>query len=258
MKSAVLSIALTLLTMTAAPAVAIAADARIQSILFKPNSVVRFVGKPGYQSAIRFASDERIENVAVGDSVSWQVTPNKRGDLLFVKPLTGTARSNMMVVTDKRTYLFDMTASRAGVPVYALSFQYPDYPSPGSLQPLVEATSSPVVIAEKQPLAPLPRLNFAWEARGAKALRPARAFDDGKSVYLSWPEKAPLPAVLIPAPDGTESPSNYRMEDGFIIVEGVPGQVIIRRGKDSATVTPMRRRAEVVRTADTETRHERR
>ena len=258
MKFAALPIALVVLAATGVPAVAIAADARIQSILFKPNAVVRFVGKPGYQSAIRFASDERIENVAVGDSVSWQVTPNKRGDLLFVKPLTGTARSNMMVVTDKRTYLFDMTASRAGVPVYALSFQYPEYPAPGSLQPLVEINAGPVAIAEKQPVAPLPKLNFAWEARGAKALRPARSFDDGKSVYLSWPEKAALPAVLVAAPDGTESPSNYRMEDGYIIVEGVPGQVIIRRGKDSATVTAMRRPAKVVRTADTETRHERR
>jgi type IV secretion system protein VirB9 len=253
MKYVAFPLALLLFAVPAAPAAA--ADARVRTVLFKPETVVRFVGKPGYQSAIRFGPDERIENVAVGDSVSWQVTPNKRGDHLFVKPLAAGARSNLMVVTDKRTYLFDLETGRGAQPVYALSFEYPDYPAPGSIPPPPEPAPASTSLAQKPPpSAPLPQLHFGWTARGAKALRPARVFDDGQSTYLSWPEKVPLPAVLVPAPDGTESPSNYRMEKGYIIVEGVAPQLILRRGKHSATVTATPRSGKPVRTANTETR----
>ncbi len=41
---------------------------------------------------IEFGHGERIENVAVGDSSAWQVTPNKRANLLFLKPLFGKAQ----------------------------------------------------------------------------------------------------------------------------------------------------------------------
>lgn len=257
MKMLALPLALLLLSAPATPVAA--ADARVRTVMFKPETVVRFVGKPGYQSAIRFGPDERIENVAVGDSVSWQVTPNKRGDHLFVKPLTAGARSNLMVVTDKRTYLFDLEAGRGAQPVYALSFEYPDYPSPGSVQPPPEPAPTTGSLAEQAPPpAPLPQLHFGWTARGSKALRPARVFDDGSSTYLSWPETAALPAILIPAPDGTQSPSNYRMEKGYIIVEGVPSQLVIRRGKHSATLTATPRSNKPVRTAGTEKRDGRR
>ena len=50
--------------------------------------IVQILGKAGIQSTIEFAADERIENVAVGDSSAWQITPNRRASLLFVKPLS--------------------------------------------------------------------------------------------------------------------------------------------------------------------------
>jgi type IV secretion system protein VirB9 len=228
----------------AAPAALLAFDARVRSVLFKPDTVVRFVGKPGYQSAIRFGPDEQIENVAVGDSVAWQVTPNKRGDRLFVKPLVAGARSNMTVVTDMRTYLFDLEATRTAQPIYVLGFQYPAWPAPGAVQPLpppAPAAVTPVMEAAAAQQAP-PKLHFGWVSRGAKELLPARAFDDGQSVYLTWPEESPLPAILVAASDGAEGPVNYRMEAGHIVVDGVPPQLILRRGKArailSATRTP--------------------
>jgi type IV secretion system protein VirB9 len=157
-----------------------------------------------------------------------------------------------MVVTDKRTYLFDLETARSAQPVYALSFEYPDYPAPGSVPPPPEpAPASTSMSQNTPPPAPLAQLHFGWTTRGAKALRPARVFDDGQSTYLSWPEKVALPAVLVPAPDGTESPSNYRMVKGYIIVEGVAPQLILRRGKHSATVTATARTSRPVRTADT-------
>jgi type IV secretion system protein VirB9 len=233
-------------------------DSRVRSVLFTPDKVVRFVGKPGYQSSIHFGSDERIENVAIGDSAAWQVTPNKRGDYLFIKPLIAGARSNLMVVTDKRTYLFDLEASRAGQPVYALSFEYPDYPAPGSIQPPPEPTPAPAQVAVAAAVAPKPvmKINIAWQVRGARSLRPTRVFDDTKAVYLSWPDASALPAILLPAPDGTESPADYKVEGGYIVVDGLPQQIIIRRGKEQAIITSARRKAADVQTANAENRRD--
>ncbi|MGH6781007.1 MAG: TrbG/VirB9 family P-type conjugative transfer protein, partial [Sphingomonadaceae bacterium] len=70
---------------------------------------------PGYHVTIEFGSDERIENVAVGDSGAWQVTANRRGDFLFVKPIQAGVTTNMTVVTDVRLYAFEL------VPLYGLS-----------------------------------------------------------------------------------------------------------------------------------------
>ena len=88
-----------------------AQDSRLQTLVFDENAVVRIEGRVKVQTTIKFAPDEVIENVAIGDSAAWQVQPNKAQTILFVKPLEPAARTNMTVVTDKRTYLFDLVAS---------------------------------------------------------------------------------------------------------------------------------------------------
>ncbi|HVM39013.1 MAG TPA: TrbG/VirB9 family P-type conjugative transfer protein [Sphingomicrobium sp.] len=233
---------------TATPAMA--SDARVRSLLFNPSKVVQFVGKPGFQSTIRFAPDERIENVAVGDSVAWQVTPNKRGDLLFVKPMVAGAKSNMAVITDKRTYLFDLTAPRGAQPVYALSFDYPEFPAPGAIAP-PPAAAPAVPVAVVQVPAPVvpPKFNFGWVIKGSRSLAPARAFDDGRSLFIGWPDNKPLPAVLVAASEGVEGPIDYRMENGFIVVDTIPSELILRRGKEVVTVTAAKPDSRTLRTA---------
>ena len=104
-----------------------AADNRIRSLAYDPDKIVQVIGKTGIQSTIQFDGDERIQNVAVGDSSKWQVTPNHGATLLFVKPLAARVRTNMTVVTDRRTYMFDLVAGdKFSTPVYALKFSYPN------------------------------------------------------------------------------------------------------------------------------------
>ena len=100
-----------------------AQDNRLQTRVFDENAVVRIDGRVKVQTTIKFAPDEVIENVAIGDSAAWQVQPNKAQTILFVKPLDPAARTNMTVVTDKRTYLFDLVASPRNAAVYVLQFR---------------------------------------------------------------------------------------------------------------------------------------
>lgn len=238
-----LTAAAVLLAPIAAP-IAAQADPRIATHRYAPSEVVTIHGRGDTQSTIAFAPDEHIENVAVGDSAGWQVTPNKRADLLFLKPTRPGARTNMTVVTDRRTYLFDLVSAPRVAPVYMLRFTYPDAPRP---VPAPEAAPAIADAALAEAEAPVPAdpakldpatLNFAWTASGDKTLLPARTFDDGRSTYLSWAKDTPLPAILVSDALGVEGPVNFTTRGDVIVVDGVPARLILRAGKQMAVLRP--------------------
>lgn len=221
------------------------ADQRVADRPYRANEIVTLRGGPGIESTIAFAADERIENVAVGDSVAWQVTPNKRANLLFLKPANARARTNMTVVTDQRTYLFDLVSGPAGSAVYMLRFQYPDAPKPMETgqQLTVKLVAEPSPPAPPDPAARPAEINFAWRAKGEKSLLPKMFFDDGRSTFLRWNEEDVLPAILTRGPNGAEGPVNYTVRGEYIVVDGVPNQLVLRSGKHVATLTQQLRSA---------------
>jgi type IV secretion system protein VirB9 len=238
---------LLLAALLAAPALAPAAakDPRIATRAYDPGQIVTVHGRPGIQSTIAFGDNEHIDNIAVGDSANWQVTPNKHASLVFVKPMQATARSNMTVVTDRRTYLFDLIASPGAPPVYMLRFSNPPAPL-APPKPVVAEAPPPAPapqVAEKAPEPKPADLNFAWAPAGAKQLLPSRTFDDGKSTWLAWPRDSAMPAILAREPNGDEGPVNYRVEGDYVVVDGVPAQLVLRQGKLVATLTPAPRPA---------------
>jgi type IV secretion system protein VirB9 len=217
-----------------------AQDPRLVERFYDPAEVVRIEGKANVQTTIRFAEDELIENVAIGDSESWQVTPNKRANLLFLKPLAERASTNMTVVTNNHTYFFDLVASPKNEnPLYVLSFSYPEEinPAPARLldaeQPneveMAAATAPETIVDPAQ-------LNFAWEGDGDRKLLPSRIYDDGTATFLAWPAGTPVPAILVKDEAGTEGPVNFAVRGDVIVIEGVPRQIILRSGKDVATI----------------------
>ena len=216
-----------------------AADNRIRTQAYEPDQIVRVVGRSGIQSTIEFAADERIENVAIGDSSAWQITPNRRASLLFVKPLAAHSRTNMTVVTDRRTYMFDLVSDKSSTPLYALKFSYPHDKEAGlaakPAQPVVAtaAPASATMTADK--------LHFDWNTKGYGKLLPARVFDDGSSLYLAWNRETPLPAILTVSEDRKEGPVSYRMNGDYIVVSPIPANLVLRYGSKSATLWPSRR-----------------
>lgn len=226
------TLALALALPVASPA---AADTRLVEVRYNPTTVYRIEGKPTVQATIRFGEDEAIENVAVGDSNAWQITPNKRANLLFVKPMLARASTNMTVVTNKHTYLFDLVANPVAQPVYVLSFKYPDEPK-AKPAPGAQLAQAVPAEAEKPAQTDPALLNFAWTKSGEKKLLPENVFDDGEATFLAWPEGRPVPAILITDAAGTEGPVNFAVRGATIVVEGVPSQIVLRSGKDRATI----------------------
>lgn len=221
-----------------------AEDPRLVAKLYDAGEVVRIEGRPSVQATIRFGDDELIENVAIGDSNAWQVTPNKRANLLFVKPLAERAATNMTVVTNAHTYFFDLVASpKVTNPLYELAFSYPKdvKPAPEGKADGAAATTAPTEVelaAASDPGAVIDpaELNFAWAGSGDKKLLPGRIYDDGQATYLTWPAGTPVPAILIKDKTGAEGPVNFAVRGDVIVVDGVPREIVLRSGRQLATI----------------------
>lgn len=230
MKTSALSLALAVIAIPTFPASAAvptlaptssSTDLRIRRIAYQPDLVTTVSARPDFETMISFAPGERIENVAVGDSTSWQVVPNKHSDRLFVKPVSIDAHTNMAVVTDQRTYLFELRSDEnAGPIMYILRFTYPESQ------------------IEKQTATAVPAVTTAWRASGALALRPVRVYDDGHSVFLYWPKGNALPAVLAVGEKGAEEPLSFIARDDYLITEGVPAKILVRVGSNQAVLVP--------------------
>ncbi len=207
-----------------------ATDARIRTVLYDPDDVVDLVGYFGFQTMIEFAPDERIENVSIGDGAAWQITPNKKATLLFVKPLDIAAATNMTVVTDHRRYAFQLSVRRTRSThpadlAYVVRFTYP-----------APRTGPAVALAPARPAEPpLPR-NTAYTYTGSRASLPSAVFDDGRFTYFRWPATASIPALFVLSKDGSESLVNYGVRGGYQIVEQTAQRFVLRNGRDVTIV----------------------
>ena len=198
-------------------------DTHIQSVLYSPDEVIRLQGALGWQIMLEFGSDERIENVSLGDSSAWQVTPNKRARNLFLKPLKKNATTNMTVVTDRRRYAFSLeTMPRRLTTPWVVSFTYP--------QEVVETIEEPL------PPPPLP-LNFAYRIAGDTALRPARVWDDGVMTYFEFAEDKSIPAIFAGGPGKDESLVNSLIRGRVIVVQQTASRFTLRSGRQVAIIS---------------------
>ena len=60
--------------------------------------------------------------------MAWRIEPNKKGNVLFVKPVEKEAHANLNVLTNKRSYVFILKGEFRPVAqqVYSIVFRYPD------------------------------------------------------------------------------------------------------------------------------------
>lgn len=199
-------------------------DARIQLVDYRTDQVVLIEAAAGYQVSVELASDEQVQSVAVGDSAAWQVTANRAGNRLFLKPVQASGATNMTVVTNVRTYAFDLASQSApmvGAP-YTVRFRYP----------------ASAVAAAGPDQAPSAMIGH-YRVRGSSSLIPARIGDDGVRTYIDWPAKAGLPAVYVLGIDGRESLANGNMRDGLFVIDGIAQHLVFRIDKRKARADRM-------------------
>lgn len=192
-------------------------DPHLQAVDYVDGQVVQLRGALGYQLMVELSPDEQVQNVAIGDSSAWQVSLNKGGDRLFLKPTKGEGNTNMTVVTSVRVYAFDLVAD--GGPSldtpYTIQFRYP--------------LARVVPNAGYVDVSAIARKLSHYRISGDRLLRPVSVSDDGQRTYVSWPKGAPIPAIYVPGNSGSEMLANGMMgADDVYVIDGVPQLLTFR------------------------------
>jgi type IV secretion system protein VirB9 len=204
-----------------------AADNRVRAVVYSPDQIYRLRGYAGYQVDLEFEPGERFVGLGAGDvqGLGFSAQANH----LFLKPRAITVRTNLTVLTDRRSYHFDYTAGAAPPDanhadvVYVLRFIYP---SPPPLVP--DGVSSPDK-ALSQASAAAVNANY-WYCGGA-TLQPLAAWDDGVHTHLQFDARSELPAVFVRNDDGSESLLNFNVEHGEVVIHRIARQFVVRRGR---------------------------
>jgi type IV secretion system protein VirB9 len=213
------------LGLLAAPALAVVphpgrGDPRIHEVEYDPAEVVELRSALGLQLSVEFDPLEKIENVAIGDSLGWQVTPNRRANLLFLKPMSARPPTNMTVITNLRRYTFQLSVQKQvtrGTP-FSVRFLY--------------AVPAVAMVVPPPPPPPPVERNAAYSYDGSSHTLPVRVFDDGQDTYFSFRAEEDLPAIFAVDPDGGEAVVNTRQYYGYVVVDRIARGFVLRRGKE--------------------------
>lgn len=143
----------------------IASDTRMKTLRYDPNDIYTIYTLYGYQTNIEFNQNERIQTISVGDRSLWQIVPSAHR--LFIRPLDDNMTTNMTVITDRRTYQFDLKSGAGKLSanpymVYVARFSYPEKkPSPPKTVPpsmqqvIAPPPPSPMLATQAAPMKPL-------------------------------------------------------------------------------------------------------
>lgn len=203
----------------------VATDTRVRTFVYGESEVFKVVTQYGFQSSVEFGPGEEILTLSVGDAVAWRVTPaNNR---LFIQALRDNALTNMTVITNKRSYNFDLssTVERPEDITYLIRFYYPakDFDN-----------ESAVLYGDG-------KYNFNYSLivtdESDSDITPVKVFDDGKSTYFQFPaENRGVPSFFINTPDGKEIAANYRDEGAFVVVGRLAPKFTLRRGQSNICI----------------------
>lgn len=255
---------LILLTLISSPLFAqtpITTDSRIRTLVYNPNEVYELKFFYNYQSFIEFSADEEIEMISIGEAFAWRLTP--AGKRLFIRPLEIAAHTNMTIITNKRTYHFDIRSDEYSGKadedlVYTIRFFYPQIGQPLPIPPQLAVpniapriSNQPIpkpkieeIVRTPTPQArvdePLPsiiernpegaELNFDYRVAGkSDDIMPLKVYDDGAETHLQFAnDNLVIPTISMVDSSGSEIPLTYVVRDRYVVIPTVSRQLTLR------------------------------
>jgi type IV secretion system protein VirB9 len=214
-------------------------DPHIQGFDYTPQDVFQISTKIGVATVIQLEDGERVagdvSGLGMGDSKAWKVTVS--GSNIFMKPAGDFPDTNMVLVTDRRTYAFKVVTAKKGEPVsYVVRFAYPDTEKRLKTQAAAaaaQAAATQAAINAKVGAIIPPIINTDYQMLADKKsliLAPSRLWDDGRFTYFKYPNGKDLPAVYKLLPDGTEALVNSHIDGDTLVVHEKAAGFILRLG----------------------------
>ncbi|MCK1296453.1 MULTISPECIES: P-type conjugative transfer protein TrbG [unclassified Bradyrhizobium] len=202
-----------------------------QIYAFSPGALYQVYAAPGQITDIALEEGEQLTGsgpIAAGDTVRWVVgdTESGSGDTrrvhILVKPTRASIETNLVVNTDRRTYLIELR-SRERPYMPSIAWYYPETVRERSRS----ATLRPVLPDPAQRV-------FRYAIEGdSPPWRPLAAYDDGRKVYIEFPQgivQGEMPPLFVIGPDGKTELVNYRAHGNVLIVDRLFAAAELRLG----------------------------
>ncbi|MDU1691425.1 MAG: P-type conjugative transfer protein TrbG [Bradyrhizobium sp.] len=198
---------------------------------YSPGALYQIYASPGQITDIALEPGEQLTGsgpLAAGDTVRWIVGDTESGNgetrrvHIMVKPTRPAIETNLVVNTDRRTYLIELR-SREKPYMPSVAWFYPENRS-GHSKPLPLTPFIPEVDQR--------RYRYGIEGDNPP-WRPLNAYDDGRKVYIEFSPgivQGEMPPLFVIGQDGKPELVNYRVYKNVLIADRLFAAAELRLG----------------------------
>jgi type IV secretion system protein VirB9 len=203
-------------------------DTRAKMVAFNPNQIYSVKAHYLVSTDIIFGEDEMVngDDIHLGDASAWDVQANRNH--LYLKAKKLDAGGNLSVTTNKYAYHFILSVSESELnssdQTLFIKFMYPTH-GVDERKLALQMTNVPNDICQDKS-----KYNLQYSFTGDKEQAPIRACDDGIFTYLKFRKHIELPAIFFVMPNREETVVNYRIENGYVVVERIGKAFSLRNG----------------------------
>ena len=214
----------------------------IQIYPWSEGALYQVYAAPGQITNIALEPGESLTGagpIAAGDTARWIIGDTESGSgatrrvHVLVKPTRTDITTNLVITTDRRTYMIELRASeKPYMPAVAWA-----YPQVASSRPNVPAAPIIPVQAAR---------NYRYGLTGdTPPWRPVSVYDDGRRVYVEFPRgivQGEMPPIFVISSNGEHEIVNSRIHQNVLIVDRLFGAAELRigSGKQQQTVRIVR------------------
>ncbi len=204
----------------------------IQVYPWSAGALYQVYAAPGQITDIALEPGESLTGagpIASGDTTRWIIGDTESGSgatrqvHVLVKPARPDITTNLVISTDRRTYMIELRASENPY-MPAVAWSYPQTPSSGRAVP-----TTPVI-----PSATARNYRYRLELTGdTPPWRPVSVYDDGRRVYVEFPRgivQGEMPPIFVIGSEGEAQISNTRIYRNILIVDRLFGAAELRLG----------------------------
>jgi type IV secretion system protein VirB9 len=210
----------------------------VQVYPFASGALYQVYAAPGQVTDVALQEGEQLVGsgpVAAGDTVRWIIGDTESGTgptrriHILVKPTRPELVSNLVINTDRRTYLLELRSAEKTY-MASVSWQYPE----DQLIALRRQNASAEAATPVMTGVDISQLRFRYAIEGDNPpWRPVSAFDDGSKVYIEMPggiAQGEAPPLFIIGPEGDGQLVNYRVRQNYYIVDRLFAAAELRLG----------------------------
>lgn len=211
-------------------------DAARQTFNYQPGALYELYTNPNFVSTILLEPGETVIDIAAGDTSRWMVTQSEteaeQGGraIVLVKPHAPGLRTNIVLITDRRTYLIEAISQGGSAYAAQVAWSYP-----GGTQ--IQHEGVPAI----------DRLDFAYRVRTIRGREPGwtptRVFDDGRRTWIEFaPEiiAGDMPPLFIVTAEGAEI-VNVRVQGRRYMLDRTFERAELRLGSRAPTIVRIER-----------------